>query len=66
MEIAGFWTPEYVERKLMHLRDADLEGFILCLDAERNCSTDELPERARVIRYRRRIDPSDVLAIIDP
>jgi len=65
VEIAGFWTPEYVADKLARLREADMDRFILCLDAERNCSSEELPERARVIRYRRRIDPAEVLAIIE-
>ena len=65
VEIAGFWTPEYVDRKLEHLREANMDRFILCLDAERNCAAEELPERARVIRYRRRIEPDDVLAIIE-
>lgn len=66
LEIAGFWTPGYIEEKLRRLRKANLSRFILCIDEERNCSADELPEQARVVRYRRRIDPQAVLQVIAP
>lgn len=65
VEIVGFWTPEYVDKKLRRLRQAALPRLILCLDDERNCGADELPADAQVIRYKRRIDPEEVLAIID-
>jgi len=62
----GFWTPDYLEAKLRRLRAADLDRFILCIDEERNCSADELPHRAQVLRYRRRIDAAEVLGLIEP
>ena len=66
VEIAGFWTPEYIARKLRHLRAANLDRFILCIDEARNCAAEDLPEHARIVRYKRRIDPSELLRIIEP
>src|SRR5262249_41186654 len=53
VEIVGFWTRDYLERKLEHLRAARLENLILCIDAGRSCDGAELPEAAAVIRFRR-------------
>jgi predicted nuclease of restriction endonuclease-like RecB superfamily len=65
LEIAGFWTPAYLETKLRRLRQAGLERLVLCVDERRCCSDAELPPEARVVRYRGRIDPGAVLGIID-
>lgn len=65
LEIAGFWTASYIADKLRHLRAAKLDRLILCIDDERNCADTELPARARVIRFRRHIDPRAVLAIVN-
>jgi predicted nuclease of restriction endonuclease-like RecB superfamily len=62
VEIMGFWSTEYLTRKLEHLRQANLRNLILCLDETRRCSDDKLPACARVVRFRRRIDPAAVLA----
>jgi hypothetical protein len=61
VEVIGFWTPEYLQRKLSLLRAARLDNLILCLDEERGCADGELPTGARVVRFRRRIDPAAVL-----
>ncbi|HEX7599271.1 MAG TPA: DUF790 family protein [Polyangia bacterium] len=61
VEVMGFWTPEYLERKLALLRAAKLDNLILCLDEERGCSEADLPPGARLVRYRRHIDPTAVL-----
>jgi predicted nuclease of restriction endonuclease-like RecB superfamily len=64
LEIAGFWSPDYIRRKLAHLREANLDNFVLCIDENRRCGDDELPATARIVRYRRRIDPLAVLAAV--
>jgi predicted nuclease of restriction endonuclease-like RecB superfamily len=61
LEIAGFWTPEYLTQKLDRLRQAQLPNFILCVDEQRNCSDGALPVGARVIRYRRYVSARAVL-----
>jgi predicted nuclease of restriction endonuclease-like RecB superfamily len=65
LEIVGFWTREYLERKLALLRQARLEHFVLCIDEEREPPPGDLPPGARVVRFRRRIDPAAVLALIE-
>jgi hypothetical protein len=47
------------------LRAAGLAHLILCIDGRRQCHDGELPQAARVIRYKSRIDPRAVVAIID-
>jgi len=64
LEIVGFWTPEYLERKLALLRLANLDRFVLCIDEERASLLGELPAGAAVVRFRRKIDPAAVLAVI--
>jgi uncharacterized protein len=65
LEIVGFWTREYLDKKLAALRATSMRNLILCIDEDRNCSDAELPLVANVIRYRRRLDPAAVLAVIN-
>jgi predicted nuclease of restriction endonuclease-like RecB superfamily len=64
--IVGFWTREYLEKKLVALRRANLDNLIVCVDADRGCSEGDLPLGARVVRFNKTIDPRAVLALIDP
>lgn len=66
LEIAGFWTPDYLTKKLERLRAAGLERLVLCIDERRQCSDAELPGNARVVRYKKRIDPAAILSVIVP
>ena len=65
LEIAGFWTAEYLDRKLARYRRAKLSNLILAIDADRRCSEADFPTGAEVIRYRRRVKAEDVLAVIE-
>ncbi|HEY3360177.1 MAG TPA: DUF790 family protein [Polyangia bacterium] len=64
LEIVGFWTPEYLARKLAHLRAAGLANLILCIDEERQCADGDLPAGAVIVRYRRRIDAAAVARLV--
>jgi len=64
LEIIGFWTADYLRHKLARLRAARLSNLIVCIDADRNCTDEELPPDAPVIRYRRKIDVEEVLRIV--
>jgi predicted nuclease of restriction endonuclease-like RecB superfamily len=64
LEVVGFWTPDYVARKLALYRSARLSNLILCIDEERNCAAEDLPLGARVVRFRRRVDPAAVLRVV--
>lgn len=65
VEVIGFWTPEYLARKLAQLRAARIANLIVCIDQERNCGEQDLLPAAAVVRFRRRIDPADVLRAIE-
>jgi predicted nuclease of restriction endonuclease-like RecB superfamily len=64
LEIAGFWTPDYVTRKLAPYRKALVGNLILCIDEARNCADGDLSPGSRVVRFRRRVDPVAVLRAI--
>ena len=65
LEIVGFWTREYVERKLARLRAAELPNLVLCLDESRNCADAAVPPSSRLIRFHRWIDAAAVLRVIE-
>jgi hypothetical protein len=65
LEIAGFWTPGYLERKLAQHRAAGLgEKLVLCVDETRRCAEEDLPPGSPVLRYRRRVDAAAVLEVL--
>jgi uncharacterized protein len=66
LEIVGYWTPDYVARKLAALREAGLERIIVCVDETRACGDGLLEDVAHVVRYRRHVDPRAVIGIVDP
>ncbi len=64
VEIVGFWTPDYLARKLERLRQARASNLVLCIDAARNLGAGDVPASAALIRYRRRIDAAKVLELV--
>lgn len=65
VEIVGFWTPEYVQRKFDAYRGS---GVLLCVDERLGCGRPSESDLA-VVWFRRRIDPEQVLEAltsIDP
>ena len=65
-ELLGFWTPEQVREKLRLLSAAKLEQYVLCVDERRQCQAGELPEDARILRYKNRVKAAQVLACLGP
>jgi uncharacterized protein len=65
VEIVGFWTPEYLARKLDRLRRARVSNLLLCIDDERNVGDGDLPEGAALIRYHRHVDAARVLEFVE-
>ena len=65
LEIVGFWTADYVARKVALYRKARVSRLILCIDEARNCAETDLPPGALVVRFRRRVDPAAVLRAIN-
>lgn len=66
LEIVGYWTAEYIERKLAALRSAQIDKLLVCIDDARTCEDGAIDALEHVVRYRRSVDPRDILAIIDP
>lgn len=57
IEIVGFWTPDYLARKLARLDRASPDvALVLCVDVTKRCSAAELPNDPRVLAFERRID----------
>jgi predicted nuclease of restriction endonuclease-like RecB superfamily len=65
VEIVGFWTPEYVSRKLETLRAARIQNLILVIDEARRCSEVDIPPQALVVRYRKKVDAAKLLPILE-
>jgi predicted nuclease of restriction endonuclease-like RecB superfamily len=61
VEIIGFWTPAYLERKLSAIGGASV---VLCIDETRGCAEGDVPNHPQVVRYRRRIDPALVIGAV--
>lgn len=66
LEIVGYWTPDYLARKLERLGKAGIDRLIVCIDDRRCCADGSLDAIGPVVRYRRRVDPVAVLQIVDP
>jgi uncharacterized protein len=65
LEIVGFWTPDYLREKLRRLRSINSTPLVLCIDRGLNCSEGELPMNARIVWFKKRIDPREVLSAIN-
>lgn len=65
LEIVGFWTPEYLREKFRRLRELTGVSLILCVNQKLNCSAGELPAHSQIVWFQKRIEPADVLAVIN-
>jgi len=66
MEIMGFWTPDYVKRKLEKLKVLSSDpgmDIILCVDENLQCSPSRLGFK-NVIRYKKRIPVKEIIKIL--
>ena len=63
IEVVGFWTPDYLQRKLRQLRAAGLPNLILCVDEQLACAGQALPADARLITFRGRVPAERVLEL---
>jgi len=60
LEIVGFWTPEYLERKVEKLKSITGVNLILAVNEELACSK-LLEVKARVVRYKREVPLKPIL-----
>ncbi len=64
LELVGFWTPEYLRRKLALYREARVANLILCIAEDRACAEEELPAGAVILRFRRRVDAAAIRRVV--
>jgi predicted nuclease of restriction endonuclease-like RecB superfamily len=64
-EIVGYWTPQYLRDRLAELTAAHVENYVLCVDQTRPCGVGELPEDARILSYRTRLDAKALLLLAE-
>ena len=66
MEIVGFWTPDYLQKKLWKLKRAAMPNMIAAVSDQLNCSTEDFRDiTGEVIFFKTRIKPKDVLEKVE-
>jgi predicted nuclease of restriction endonuclease-like RecB superfamily len=63
LEIVGFWTPEYLEKKLAKLKKADRDDMIIAVNETLNCSKDDF--HGRVIFFKTGLRPQKVIEMLE-
>ncbi len=63
LEIIGFWTPEYLEKKIEKIRKADRSNLILAINKMLNCSRKDF--KGEVLFYRTGIKIKEVLEALE-
>lgn len=62
LEIVGFWTPEYLEKKVEKLREVK-EPLILLIDRKLKCSEKDFPAQ-EVIFFDKKIPANEVMKVL--
>ncbi len=62
MEIVGFWTPEYLRKKIYKLQRLKDENFIIAVNKELSCSTEDV--KGDIIFFKKRIPVREVVRIL--
>lgn len=65
LEIIGFWTPRYLREELGRVRALRATDAILCVDDSLNSTDEDLADAGHVIRFKRRSDAVNVLAMVE-
>ena len=63
VELVGFWTRDYLDRKLAAYRAADAEA-VLCVDTSRAAGNDEMPRG--VLAYTKSLPTEDLMSFLRP
>ena len=65
LEIIGYWTENYLKNKIDRLNRANVNNIILCIDEKLFCGKDKPSLPGKVIFFKNRIKPEEVLNIIN-
>lgn len=63
LEIVGFWTPEYLKKKLEKLRRSNRDDLIVAINKNLNCAREDFA--GPVMPYNTRLKVKDVLAVLE-
>ena len=63
LEIVGYWTQSYLQKKIANLHQAKIKNLIICV-AKNLGTRDEWPMSAQLLVFDRWIDPSEVLKLM--
>ena len=63
MEIVGFWTPEYLEKKLSKLKKANRQDLIIAVNETLNCSKEDF--NGQFIFYKTGIRIPNILKLLE-
>jgi len=63
LEIVGFWTPEYIQKKLSKLARVQETNFIVAISRTLNCSRSDLEQLRdkKAIMFKTVLKPKDVV-----
>ncbi len=66
MEIVGFWTPDYLKKKINKLRRAELENMVIAVSEKLNCSKEDFEDVCgEVFFFKTSIKVDDVLECVE-
>ena len=66
MEIVGFWTPDYLQKKLWKLKRTAMPNMIIAVSDQLNCSTEDFRDiPGEVLFFKTRIKPKEVLEKVE-
>ena len=66
MEIVGFWTPDYLRKKLWKLKRAAMPNMIAAVSDQLNCSTEDFRDiPGEALFFKTRIKPKEVLEKVE-
>ena len=66
MEIVGFWTPDYLQKKLWKLKRVAMPNMIIAVSDQLNCSTEDFRDiPGEVLFFKTRIKPKAVLEKVE-
>ncbi len=66
LEVIGFWTPEYLDKKLEKIRKADADNLLLAVSERLDCSADDFEGVSdRVLWFKSGIHVYDLVELAD-
>lgn len=66
LEIVGFWTPEYLEKKLEKVKAADKDNLVLAVSENLDCSKEDFGDVSdRVLWFKTGIHVYDIVELVE-